>query len=1030
MSTPQQYLDLQKKYSKQYGKKTIVIMEIGSFYEMYGIEEDGGILKEIAELLNIALTKRDKKVKEVNTKNPYLVGFTAISISKYLRVLLNHNYTVVRVDQVTQPPNPKRKVTKIYSPSTAIDEYELNDTNYMMCLFIESFDNEKMCIGISLLDVTTGNSILYEIYDSKNKTDKHLALQEAYRIIHTFHPKEIIIYAEKCSLTKDNIINYLEIDSKIYYFYDNFNHTYKKLSYQNEFLSKIFQNTGLITPIEYLDLERYEYIRISYLLLLQFAYEHDSTIINNINKPVIYEKQHHLILSNNSIQQLNLVNYEQKESSIKYNSLFQIINQCNTIIGKRYLRTLILNPILNIEELTHKYNQIDEMRKDKIYLKYSAQLKHICDLERIQRKLSLCLLHPFEFVTLDASYERVCSIIDLWKNNHTIKYDINEINELMKYYKNIFDIDEMHKYSLKDLHCSFFNKGHYPEIDKLQEEMNTNLTALESYAKYLSDFIDKEGKCAKLEKTDKEGYYIFITNKRFELLKKKCKDNLFKTSSQPSTHSETSTHSRTSNNQPSTNTQSFEFDKLKIKKLNNNVKLTCPVISAISNQIMKGKEHMRILMKEAYNETCQKIYEKFSDLMKKITNAVGNIDVIVSNAKCADLYNYTRPNIMNSSKSYIKAKQLRHPITERISSDTEYVPNDIELGIDEKDGMIITGLNGVGKSVLIKMVATSIIMAQSGMFVPATEFEYAPYNHIISRIGNTDNILKGQSTFVKEMMELSTILKRSNENTLIIADELCSGSEYMSAQAILASTIITLAKYKSSFMFTTHLHGIMKIEEVQNIKNIDFFYLDVTFDSEKDILIYHRKLQKGCSDTLYGIEVSKYIIHDTEFIAMANNIRSKLTNTSTQILAQKSSKYNTDVFMDKCKICDSIDNLDTHHIEFQCNANDIGFINHKHKNVKSNLVVLCKNCHIKTHNDEIIINGWMESTDKGKYLDYEIVKKKKKKSRKKYNEDQVEQINSIKSEFLTPKIAVDLIKHKFDINISSGLVKKMWNGDY
>ena len=124
MSTPQQYLDLQKKYSKQYGKKTIVIMEIGSFYEMYGIEEDGGILKEIAELLNIALTKRDKKVKEVNTKNPYLVGFTSISISKYLRVLLNHNYTVVRVDQITNPPNPKREVTKIYSPSTSIDEFD------------------------------------------------------------------------------------------------------------------------------------------------------------------------------------------------------------------------------------------------------------------------------------------------------------------------------------------------------------------------------------------------------------------------------------------------------------------------------------------------------------------------------------------------------------------------------------------------------------------------------------------------------------------------------------------------------------------------------------------------------------------------------------------------------------------------------------------------------------------------------------------------------------------------------------------
>ena len=122
------YLTLQKKYATQYGSKTVVIMEVGSFYELYGIREND-IIQDVAQLLNIALTKRDKRVQEVNTKNPYLVGFTAISLSKYLRVLLNHNYTVVRVDQVTNPPNPKREVTKIYSPSTSIDEFDIADTN-------------------------------------------------------------------------------------------------------------------------------------------------------------------------------------------------------------------------------------------------------------------------------------------------------------------------------------------------------------------------------------------------------------------------------------------------------------------------------------------------------------------------------------------------------------------------------------------------------------------------------------------------------------------------------------------------------------------------------------------------------------------------------------------------------------------------------------------------------------------------------------------------------------------------------------
>ena len=178
------YLTLQKKYATQYGSKTVVIMEVGSFYELYGIREND-IIQDVAQLLNIALTKRDKRVQEVNTKNPYLVGFTAISLSKYLRVLLNHNYTVVRVDQVTNPPNPKREVTKIYSPSTSIDEFDIADTNYILCMYIETIQ-KKMCIGLSLIDLSTGNSILYEAYDSKNSTDKHLALQESFRFIHTY----------------------------------------------------------------------------------------------------------------------------------------------------------------------------------------------------------------------------------------------------------------------------------------------------------------------------------------------------------------------------------------------------------------------------------------------------------------------------------------------------------------------------------------------------------------------------------------------------------------------------------------------------------------------------------------------------------------------------------------------------------------------------------------------------------------------------------------------------------------------------
>ena len=1022
------YLSLQKKYTAQYGKKTLVIMEVGTFYEMYGIREDD-ILKEISQLLNVALTKRDKKIKEVNTKNPYLVGFTAISISKYLRVLLNHNYTVVRVDQVTEPPNPKRNVTKIYSPSTSLDEYDVKDTNYMICLYIETINN-KMCIGMSLIDLTTGNSIVYEAYDSKNRTDKYVSLQEAYRFIYTFHPKEIIIYAENCCMTKDDIVNYLELDTKIYYFYDKYNSAYKQISYQNEFLGKIYLKCGLLTPIQYLDIERYEFIRVSFILLLQFAYEHDTNIIRHINTPKIYEKQSHLILSNNSIQQLNLMRYDKIESSNKYNSLFDIVNNCSTIIGRRFLKEQMLNPILDVDELQARYNQIEDLRTNDNYLEYMSELKSICDIERVQRKMSLGLLHPFEFYILDTSYSNVQNILALCNTSNSLKYELPNLSEYINKYNSIFDLDKMCNFSLKDMYGSFFELGINEEIDELQQTIDTNKEILQELATYLSNKIERNSKFAKLDKTDKEGYYISITNKRYESIKSIISKSFI------------------------IKGITFQSSEFKIKKLNSNIKLTTPELVKISYKIMSDIDKMRQLMKEKYIEVCQQLYEEYSGLMKNISQMIGEIDMFVSNAKTSLLYNYCKPEINkneSNTNSYINAHELRHPITEQLCSNTEYVTNDVHLGNDTLsdsnnkmdndtsniNGMIITGLNGVGKSVLIKMVATSIIMAQSGMYVPASIYKYFPYNHIMSRIGNTDNILKGQSTFVKEMMELSTILKRSDENTLVIADELCSGSEYMSAQAILASTIITLSKLECTFLFTTHLHGITKLEEITELDNVDFFYLDVHYNEENDDIVYQRKLKRGCSDTLYGIEVSKYIIHDNEFISMANKIRSKMMNTPIEILATKKSKYNSEIYINSCAICNkrftSCD-LDVHHIKFQCSADENGFVDHRHKNDKSNLVVLCKEDHQRVHSDKIIINGWKESVEKGLYLDYIINENfnntEIRKKRLKYDDSQVQIVKSVQNEFLTPKLAVNLLKSKYSLTIGQVTIKKIWADTY
>jgi DNA mismatch repair protein MutS len=348
----------------------------------------------------------------------------------------------------------------------------------------------------------------------------------------------------------------------------------------------------------------------------------------------------------------------------------------------------------------------------------------------------------------------------------------------------------------------------------------------------------------------------------------------------------------------------------------------------------------------------------------------------VSNAKTSILYGYTRPIIDNQEYGYIECEQLRHPIIERLI-DYEYVAHNVSLGKNLK-GLLLYGLNSSGKSSMMKALGISVIMAQCGMFVPAKKFVYSLYTSIFTRISGNDNIFKELSSFSVEMMELKAIWKRSNMKSLIIGDEVCRGTEQVSANSIVAATLIKLSQQKASFIFATHLHEIVKLPQIQTIKNIKAFHLSVSYDDKNDRLIFDRLLKEGSGEEIYGITVAKYIIQDDDFTSTANSIKDEILGMKDGIIQQKVSKYNTHIYVNKCSICgkqlqvkDDIVNLDTHHINHQKDCVD-GFVNDKKyikKNDKSNLIVLCKKCHNKIHNGEIIVDKYAASTS-GKILKY------------------------------------------------------------
>ena len=158
------------------------------------------------------------------------------------------------------------------------------------------------------------------------------------------------------------------------------------------------------------------------------------------------------------------------------------------------------------------------------------------------------------------------------------------------------------------------------------------------------------------------------------------------------------------------------------------------------------------------------------------------------------MFGYTEPIMIPQKNSFVNIKNMRHPIIERINTASEYVPNDVMIGLEGTSGMLLYGCNAVGKSSLMKAIGLNIIMAQAGMYVPASEFIYQPFDYIFTRIADNDNLFKGQSSFAVEMSELRSILKRSNSRNIVLGDELCSGTESVSAQSIFAASVIKLAK--------------------------------------------------------------------------------------------------------------------------------------------------------------------------------------------------------------------------------------------
>lgn len=924
------------QYKKEYGDKTLVLLECGSFFEIYHAGDGLVDIREIGDLLNIQVSRRNKQIQEVNRVNYEMAGFPSHALRKFLHILVQHSYTVVIVSQVTPPPNPKRAVTEIVSPGTFVDPVGLSDSTYLMVLYVEEGENYKtglplLTLGMSVMDVSTGNN--YTIETTSEQRDLTYPLDEAYRLMMVYRPKEVYLLSGPLRhVSRSQLIDHWELDRfYVHDFLERMDERMLKVAYQNDILKKAFPHTGLLSPIEFAGLERTPVALVSYVKLLQFAHLHKETILQGLKPPMRLEEQETMLLSYNCSQQLDIIHASERKAPC----LLNLLNQAKTAMGRRHFRQRLLTPSKKPQAMQETWDRIEQCLHTGSCEAIRKHLAQVYDVERLFRRWAMEILHPMELGHLIASLQHIFEL-------HTVGSPwveplspgaTNALHTLLEHVEDMFDMDRLSMYNRDNIDAYMFRRGQHSELDVLVEQHEQ---LHNRYAHILAQ-LNGNSDHFRMESSEKEGYYVVTTKKRWEEAKTRMATLRI-------------------------DKEVLPLSEFSCKVLTSCVKVSHPLLEQWNHEMMHLERKMAKSAFQSYHNFLSSHHSIYSPHIETIARYVAEIDYVSTNAINVLTYRLSKPRVTDAPKSFARMQGLRHLIIEAAQPHLPYVPNDITLGVDHHDGLLLYGINSAGKSSLMKSIGLCIIMAQAGMFVPCTDMEFSPYDHVFTRISSHDDIYKGHSTFTHEILELRNILKRATARSLVIGDELCSGTESVSAVSIVSAGVHTLANRNTSFVFATHLHDLMKIPEVRDLSNVQVYHLSVVYDEKNKKLVYNRKLEKGNGSTMYGIEVCKSLDLDPGFLQLANHIRQSYTGILREISDQKPSRYHASVMVSMCGVCKVQPADEVHHIKQQAHADAQGYIGCHHKNAPHNLIPLCTSCHDRVHHGALQIQGYVQTS--------------------------------------------------------------------
>ena len=1002
-----EYFKAQEYETKLRGDNVMVMMQVGSFLEIYELilEDDDGNEERIGRASEMKHVLQKMKDTVTSSTQKYYNGKKVVSISKYgfpfyeeskkiyITAANNKGFIVPVYYQLGKDPITgieRRECKEVWTPLIRPDSCnETNDQWFIGIVTDYEMDNATMVAVNPLTRTYTMTKVSRDII-------RNDVLIQSYDFVSTHIPREIVIWF------KGNI----EGD------FPEKEHIRTVFGISTDAVITCMRLTKTQKPDDNTIKSVNQYISCSNI------YSEDATVIwsfdylRNINPGALkgsifhkeYNNDHLMVLENQALQQLNILPGSQDSSYVrkKESCVMELTDNTLTAMGKRIHRRWITNPTTSLHIIRER-QMIGRWLNDDVderLLKLRNVLKGMCDMSRlfssqvvggVRYSLVWDCVDTIETLIAGIKDIKIPYEFDTESNEQfikTVRDELKHISELPNQGNTIGGTGYDSYWSTEQTDFPF------TEVGSLNVCSGEN-TLLDIYQTYQSQYCSLQKLVDKLNG-------IGVTRSTKRIVKGGNGNEIRIVFSNNGGYAIGVYEVKKINLVDSCNTGDIEWKDLKIIKNENSGRSAAYVLDGgmkihinernytlnyLTTQLSQSRRKLEDAVVDYWLVWSKNLRERFETVIRQTIEYIGFMDAIQSASWNIQTKGYIWPDV-DEHKDYSSytVKGLRHPLIESIRQDIKYVSHSIEMGqAHEHIGQLIFGVNSSGKSSLMKAVGISVILAQSGMAVPASEFRIQLFKKLYTRILGNDNLFRGLSTFRVESNELIRILNGADSYSLVLGDELCSGTEQYGAESIVSASILTLLERQTPFVFATHWHRLRDIPVLNRHIRLGWnhLYVETTADGG---MYMDRSLRKGAGPRGYAIDFMERMGCSKDVIAKAREIREFI---SSEIFAVSSAANDTQEtstsdfktswnsranIQTYCQVCNKHPTEETDHIIPRHLANDNGGITGKGSvHNGGNLVGLCSSCHSRKTAGEIIIDGYREYETENGVLERKLI---------------------------------------------------------